>query len=144
MTLPLFVIDASVAVAWAFETEENAYIDAVLNALEIGPALAPGIWPLEVANALWVSLRRGRLRSEKMEAFLDELSQLPITVMPVQKATAWQEILPLARETGLSVYDASYLHLALQRGVPLATQDRRLRQAAQARGLWFDPTSSPA
>ncbi|NPA30807.1 MAG: type II toxin-antitoxin system VapC family toxin [Chloroflexi bacterium] len=139
-----FVLDASVALAWAFRNEDNPYVARVLRSLKMAWAWVPTIWPLEVANGLLVAERRQRLQPGEAEDFLQYLAHLPIEVIYGPETTVGQEILPLARETGLSVYDASYLHLALQRGVPLATQDRRLRQAAQARGIWFDPTSSPA
>jgi len=45
------------------------------------------------------------------------------------------EVLLLAREQGLSVYDAAYLDLALRRGLPLATQDQVLREAARRMGV---------
>jgi len=35
----------------------------------------------------------------------------------------------------LSAYDASYLELAIRRGLPLATLDQRLRDAAMAAGV---------
>jgi predicted nucleic acid-binding protein len=41
------------------------------------------------------------------------------------------EILALARETGLSSYDASYLDLAMRRSIPIATLDKGLRKAAR-------------
>jgi predicted nucleic acid-binding protein len=37
----------------------------------------------------------------------------------------------------LSAYDASYLELAIRRGLPLATLDQRLRDAAVAAGVQF-------
>ncbi|MCS6815726.1 MAG: type II toxin-antitoxin system VapC family toxin, partial [Cyanobacteria bacterium] len=39
-----------------------------------------------------------------------------------------------AREQDLSVYDATYLDLAMRLELPLATQDERLAQAAQRCG----------
>ena len=42
-------------------------------------------------------------------------------------------ILRLALETGLTPYDAAYLYLASVRGLPLATFDRRMREAAHSR-----------
>jgi predicted nucleic acid-binding protein len=41
----------------------------------------------------------------------------------------------VARTHALSNYDASYLELALRRGVPLAALDRSLKDAAKAGGL---------
>jgi predicted nucleic acid-binding protein len=41
------------------------------------------------------------------------------------------EILALAREYKLSSYDASYLNLAMSKGLPMATLDKGLRLAAK-------------
>lgn len=41
----------------------------------------------------------------------------------------------LAREHGLSAYDAAYLDVAIRRGVPLATRDYSLDQAARRSGV---------
>ena len=41
-------------------------------------------------------------------------------------------LLDLARQHGLSVYDAAYLEVALRHGLPIASLDLRLRQAAAA------------
>jgi len=45
------------------------------------------------------------------------------------------EIFALAREHQLSTYDASYLDLAMRRGLPLATLDKSLRRAAGRCGV---------
>jgi predicted nucleic acid-binding protein len=42
-----------------------------------------------------------------------------------------KEILTLAREYGLSTYDASYLDLAMRKGLPIATLDTAVIRAAQ-------------
>jgi predicted nucleic acid-binding protein len=44
-------------------------------------------------------------------------------------------VVRLAREQRISVYDASYLDLAMRLGVPLATQDEELQQAAARFGV---------
>ena len=48
---------------------------------------------------------------------------------------ALREILDLAREQELSSYDASYLELAIREGLPLATLDGRLKDAAARVGV---------
>lgn len=45
------------------------------------------------------------------------------------------EIVALARKHQLSTYDASYLDLALRKGLPLATQDKALIRAAADCGV---------
>ena len=131
----LFVLDASVALAWGLEDESNPYTDAVLDALESGEALVPCVWPLEVSNALLVAERRGRITQATVAGFLEYLRALPIVVEQPVPDRVFSEILLLAREQGLSVYDAAYLHLALCRGLPLATQDQALRRAAARCGV---------
>jgi predicted nucleic acid-binding protein len=44
-------------------------------------------------------------------------------------------VLRLARAHRLSVYDAVYLDLAMDRGLALATRDVALRKAARAEGV---------
>ncbi len=133
------VLDASVTLAWAFRDEDSPYALGVLRALHQMRAWVPPIWPLEIANALLVAQRRQRLLPHEGPEFLAYLAQLPITVHDIPKRQTWRAVFPLAQEEGLSIYDASYLYLALRFNLPLATQDRRLQQAAQARGLWFQP-----
>jgi predicted nucleic acid-binding protein len=41
----------------------------------------------------------------------------------------------LARQQGLTAYDAAYLELAVRRGAALATQDKELLRAAEACGI---------
>ena len=41
----------------------------------------------------------------------------------------------LAREHGLTAYDAAYLELAMRLGLPLATGDRDLKSAAARAGV---------
>ena len=44
-------------------------------------------------------------------------------------------VLHLARSRRLTVYDAMYLDVAQRRGLPLATRDRQLKDAARASGV---------
>ena len=48
---------------------------------------------------------------------------------------SWLNVIELARAEGLSAYDASYMQLAVELDVPLATLDARLGRAADQLGL---------
>ena len=129
------VLDNSVVMAWCFRDVGDGYADGVLGSLAGNEALVPGIWPLEVANVLVAAERCRRLTETDSARFLSLLADLPIRVIqePPQRVTG--EILALARETGLSSYDASYLDLAMREEAPLATLDDGLRKAAGRVGV---------
>ena len=126
-----FVLDNSVVMAWCFEDEEQGYAEAVLNSLETGEAVVPAIWPLEVGNALLVAERKKRLGKADVIRFLTLVSALPITVEQESPERMLKEIIALARDWHLSTYDASYLDLAMRLGLPLATRDASLLNAAK-------------
>jgi len=126
-----FVLDNSVVMSWCFRDADGGYADAVLERLAAAEALVPAIWPLEVANVLVAAERRGRLTEADSAHFLRLLSDLPISVHQEAPGRVTGEILALARETGLSSYDASYLDLAMREGIPLATRDEALGKAAR-------------
>ncbi len=131
----MFVIDASVTLAWCFEDEASGDADAVLDRLEREAALAPAHWPLEVANALRSAERRGRLDVAELPRLRAFLTALPVEIAPVELSTATGGVLEAARAHDLSAYDAAYLHLAAIRGLPLATADARLRSACARAGV---------
>lgn len=126
-----FIVDNSVVMSWCFKDESNQYADAILDTLNKSTAVVPPIWPLEVVNVLLVAERRKRLSKADSVRFITLLTQLPITVEQEQPERMMKEILALAREQRLSSYDASYLDLAMRKGLPIATLDRGLRVAAK-------------
>lgn len=126
-----FVVDNSVVMSWCFEDEGNSYADAVLDSLEAGEAFVPTIWPLEVGNVLLVAERKKRLTQAAVVRFLALLGGLPITVEQETPERMLREIVSLAREHGLSTYDASYLDLAMRFDLPIATLDAALVKAAK-------------
>jgi predicted nucleic acid-binding protein len=126
-----FVVDTSVVMTWCFEDERSAYTDKVLESLAFRTAFVPSIWPLEVGNVLLVAERKKRLSKADSIRFISLLTQLPIMVEQEPPVTMMKDIIPLARENRLSTYDASYLELAMRKGLPIATLDQRLRKAAR-------------
>jgi predicted nucleic acid-binding protein len=126
-----FVVDNSVVMSWCFEDEDNQYADAVLDRLSEATAFVPSIWPLEVVNVLLAAERKKRLNEADSVRFITLLSQLPIMVEHERPERTMKDLLALARANNLSSYDASYLDLSMRKGLPLATLDTRLREAAK-------------
>lgn len=126
-----FVIDNSVVMSWCFQNETSKYTDAVLGHLEQNTAYVPAIWPLEVSNVLLVAERRKRLSQADSSRFVSLLFELPIIVEQESPERMLSEILALAREYKLSSYDASYLDLAMRKGLSLATTDKNIIAAAK-------------
>jgi predicted nucleic acid-binding protein len=129
------VLDASTALAWCFPDEASDRADVVLLALEGQTVLVPAVWSLEIANALLVGERQKRLRQPEVLRFLTLLESLPVVEDTQTAAERVRNVLPIAREFGLSAYDGAYLELAVRRGAALATLDARLAKAARSAGV---------
>jgi predicted nucleic acid-binding protein len=129
------VLDSSLTMAWYLEDEESEYADSVLGALPEQEALVPPLWPYEVANGLWIAERRGRTTLTHIQRALALLQPLPIRVDAAAHERARGEVLTLARQEGLTCYDAAYLELAMREGLPIATLDQQLRDAAARLGV---------
>jgi len=129
------VLDASVAFAWCFQNESTAASDRVLERLEAEDASVPSIWHLEIANVLALSERRERITPARSTEFVALLESLMITVDEETSIRALGRVLDLARSERLSAYDAAYLELAMRLGVPLATKDKALGDAAERLGV---------
>ncbi|MFY9778976.1 MAG: type II toxin-antitoxin system VapC family toxin [Candidatus Baltobacteraceae bacterium] len=128
-------MDASVAVAWYLPDESERYASMLLERIEDSQIVVPAIWPAETANALLSAERRGRSSREATDCFIDSLRSLPIEVASESDLASLPSLLALARENGLTAYDASYLRTALGFGLSLATLDERLRSAARRSGI---------
>jgi predicted nucleic acid-binding protein len=129
------ILDSSVALTWAFDDEVSHYAETILDRLPAIGAFVPAIWPLEIVNSLLVAERRGRANQADTAQFIRVLDSLPLAVDDETSERAMHDTLSLARAHNLSAYDASYLELAMRRGLPLATLDQRLRNAAAAVGV---------
>jgi len=130
-----FVIDASVTLSWFFADELTTLSEAVLDRVVESGATVPALWRLEVANALLVAFRRKRVSAAFRDLAIQRLAKLPIAVDSETGSRAWTNTLPLAEQTGLSVYDSCYLELAIRLSVPLASRDRALCEAATRVGV---------
>ncbi|BCL40246.1 type II toxin-antitoxin system VapC family toxin [Nostoc sp. MS1] len=130
-----FVLDCSVAISWCLVDENNDYANGILAMMPDAEAFVPGIWSLEIANVLLVAERRNRMTTEQSSEAIALLQSLLILVDTATDANALDATLMLGRQEGLAAYDAAYLELALRLGLPLATIDTRLAQAATRCGV---------
>jgi predicted nucleic acid-binding protein len=137
--LSRFVLDASVALAWCFEDESSAAADEILDHLASNEALVPATWPAEVGNALLAGERRKRITPAGISRSLGLLGELNIRADEAVMHSSMGALVALARSAKLSVYDAAYLFLAMREGIPLATLDHALGEAARRAGVALLP-----
>lgn len=124
------VVDASSFVRFHTGDEQaTEWMRAALRAHTI--LLAPELVLAEVANALLAYQRRALLAQDDLLESLDDLSS---TIELVPLSDLFPEAVGVAMTRGLTAYDACYVVLAEDVGVPLLTADRRLA-AATDRGV---------
>jgi predicted nucleic acid-binding protein len=123
-----FVLDASIAVAWAFDDEDYPNAVLALERIRKDQGRVPSLWWYEVRNALIVNERRRRLTEADTALFLRALSRLDIAVDPLPDE---QRVLAIARRHRLTLYDAAYLELAQREEIPFATLDAKLARVAR-------------
>lgn len=129
-----FVLDNSVVTGWYLDDQASAYTDAMALKLQDDKALVPPLWQMELANVLKTACTKGQLPITQARQILDVLAQLPIEV-DTGPAPGQRQLFELAMRYGLSSYDAAYLELAMRHGLPIATRDEQLKQAASAAGV---------
>lgn len=129
-----FIVDASMILAWLLPDERSEEAETVVTRLAAERAHAPSLLLLEVGNSLLQAQRRSRISASAHAGLLDALTALPLMLEPIT-ADTMIAAQALAQRHALSLYDACYLDLALARGMPLATLDRRLAAAASAEGV---------
>jgi len=131
-----WVLDASMALAWAFPDEKSSEADRFLGMLTTESILwVPAVWWYEMANALTTARRRQRLTEAEVMRLTELYGMLPIRTDFLLDPNAVMRFHTLAWEHNLSAYDAAYLELAQRRGLGLATLDQRLSSAAQEAGV---------
>jgi predicted nucleic acid-binding protein len=127
------VVDCSVSIGWLFDEQADEYTEATLQVLTQSSAIAPRWWLVETLNVLLALERRERLSVGKAVEALRLLQRLPVQLRDTQ--TSIFELHALANRHRLTSYDALYLDMALVTGLPLATRDKALRQAATESGV---------
>ncbi len=128
---PAFVIDASVAVAGAFDepwssAARDLFAQAERDELSL---IVPDLFWYEVAHALRHGLAAD---GERLSRTIRWMGAAPVATISLDPADL-AGVVAMAVDEGLTVYDAAYLFLARQVGCSLITQDRKLLTAAGGR-----------
>ncbi|MDO8361120.1 MAG: type II toxin-antitoxin system VapC family toxin [Devosia sp.] len=131
----MIVADASIILAWAYG-EPNAHLATpVLRRIARDGAVVPPIWPMEIANSLELSVLRKRISIVQSDELRADIRQLAIRIEELSVQRIWDDVSALSRMHGLTIYDASYLELAVRQQLPLASFDQQLADAARAAGV---------
>jgi predicted nucleic acid-binding protein len=121
--MPTKVVDASALAAVLFGEPEAQFVAEKLGENSL---VVPTLFRYEVANICWKKLRK---HPEQREALLEAHSLLD--QMGIEEAdVSVSEVLLLADQENLTVYDASYLWLSQKLGIDLVTLDGDLRTAS--------------
>jgi predicted nucleic acid-binding protein len=126
-----FVLDASIAAAWLLPEEYSDAAETVIASMsDLCPV--PSLFWFEVRNILAMCERRGRIGTGGALINMERVRRLPLDDAGIGGDSS---VLLLAASHTLSAYDAAYLSLAMNRGIPLATLDRKLAAAARKEGV---------
>lgn len=130
-----FVIDSSVALSWFLPGEQTEEALALYGIARQTNLVVPPLWHLEIANVFGMNVRRGRIHSDDVDRALQIIATLPIrTVSLLQPSDAEWYTLQM-RTHGLTAYDCTYIMLAQELGIPLATFDQEMILAATKAGV---------
>ena len=132
--MSVFVVDASLVIKW-FVPEVDS--DAARRWLDAPhDYIAPDLLFPETGNTVWKKVRRGELSPDEGQRLVTDLSGIAVEAM------AMRGLLPdahaLALSTGITVYDATYLALAIRLDTQVITGDDRF-----ARRLADHPQLAP-
>lgn len=108
---------------------------ALLDRIIEHGAFAPSLWLYETANATRFKWAKDDIHASTAREAIEKLHALPVEIVDMEPAVIRGGVLALAQRRGLTIYDASYLHLAMMLSLPLATFDRQLIAAAPAEGV---------
>lgn len=122
------IVDASVVLKWVLN-EEGTSEARTLLATDAEPMAAPGLLWVEVANVLWVKVRRGQIDQANASAALAAIHATPIRSISTQDLAI--EALGIALDLHQTAYDCLYLAAALAERCVLVSADQAFVAAAQ-------------
>jgi predicted nucleic acid-binding protein len=115
----VFVVDASLVVKWFVPELHSAAARKWLDASH--DYIAPDLVFPEAANALWKKVRRGELSPQDAQSLVNDISTIGIEAVSMRALVSDAHALAVA--TGITVYDATYLTLAVRLETQVITGD---------------------
>ncbi len=115
-------VDASVAVEYLLRTPLGL---TVANTLDSASLVAPELMDAEVLSVLRRAVLNGVLEEARAEMAVEDLAHWPVDRISHRSlaALAWRY------HRNVSAYDAFYVAVAREHGIPLMTADGRLSRA---------------
>ncbi|MEM2123163.1 MAG: type II toxin-antitoxin system VapC family toxin [Candidatus Bathyarchaeia archaeon] len=132
---PRVIIDASVAVKWIIPgepwEEQARILEERIAGMEV-EAYAPTLLTYEVASVVWRAVAGGILKFDYAVEALEALGDLGLNLRGIDW-TSTVEMLRVAEETGLTIYDSAYIYLSEKLDARLVTADRELKEKCEGR-----------
>ena len=121
------VVDCSVAASWFLPLEKTPEYELLLNDIlsDTIEMIVPDLWWYEIMNVMKSAISRERIQEEDSRSIYLFLKQIPKKVVEIGDSGQYG-ILKLAIDNNLSVYEATYLFLAISLGSRLITSNKDL------------------
>lgn len=118
----VFVVDASVVVKWFVPEVHSVAARQWLNASH--DYIAPDLVFPEAANAIWKKVRNGDLGADDAQRLVRDVSAVGVEAVSMRALVS--DAHAMAVRTGITVYDATYLTLAVRLETQVITGDDHL------------------
>jgi predicted nucleic acid-binding protein len=134
--LKTLVVDASVAAKWVSPAIVEPLADRAhrfLRAYAEGSlqVLVPDLFWLEIGSFLWKAAKRGEITAVLAQHGLRAMLNRDFPTVPSR--TVLTEAFKIAADFGRTIYDSTYVALAVASGTELITADERLVNALGSR-----------
>ena len=126
--MSVFVVDASVVLKWFLPEVHSEAARKLLDASH--QYVAPDLLFPEVGNAVWKKMRRGEVSREDAGVLVRDIAA--IAVETIAARILFEDACAIALASGQTVYDATYLALAVRLETRLVTGDERLERTTAA------------
>ena len=123
--MSVFVVDASVVLKWFFPETHSDAARRLLDAAH--QYIAPDLLFPEVGNAVWKRVRRGELTMDEGQRLIGDIAEVAVETIAGRGLIG--DAFAIAAASGQTVYDSTYLALAVRLDTQLVTADQRLENA---------------